>query len=409
MTTGTSVPLSRNRDFQILWTGQAVSMLGSGVTQVAYPLLTLALTGSAAYAGLVVTIETVVYLAATLPAGVIADRFDRRAIMVGSDLVRAVLLGGLGALVLSGHATVWLVVTVAGLASVFDGLFLPASQGAAKQIVPPEQMSTASAFAHSRAGVAMVAGPPLGGWLFTVGRAVPFLADAVSYLLSGISLLFIRTRFQKDRTATAEPVWKGATAGFRFILRTPILRSMMGWAILINIVMAGVPIIMIADADERGADDRVIGLMLTITGVGMLAGGLLAPLILRLIKPSPLLYATVWTMPPCLAAMVFLPWPLALGAAFGLTVLLVAPLNALFAGYLAVMTTDAMQGRVMAALAFTVQGLRPLGPIALGVVFDRAGGSWAFAIGAVLAALAALFSLDKSVRHLPAQEELAAE
>lgn len=385
-------------------------MLGGGVTQVAYPLLTLAITGSAAYAGLVVTVETLVYLLATLPAGVVADRFDRRVIMVGSDLVRAVLLGGLGVIVLTGHVTVWMVVTVAAVASVFDGFFLPASQGALKQIVPAEQMSTASAMEHSRSGVAMIAGPPLGGWLFTVGRAVPFIADAASYLVCGLSLLFIRTPFQRgDRGAKREPVWKGATAGFRFILQTPILRSMMGWAILINIVMSGVPIIMIADAEKRGADDRVIGLMLTITGVGMLAGGLLAPMILRLVKPSPLLYLTVWTMPPCLAAMAFLPWPPALGAAFGLTVLLLAPLNSMFMGYLAVMTTDAMQGRVMAALAFTVQGLRPIGPIALGVVFDRAGGPWAFGIAAVVAALAAAFTLDRSLRHLPAQHELAVE
>ncbi|MHB1527359.1 MAG: MFS transporter [Candidatus Dormibacteria bacterium] len=93
-------PLRRNRNFQLLWVGQSLSALGSNVSDLAYPLLVLALTRSPLKAGLVGTFYLMAQMAFRLPAGAIADRVNRRALMLASDLVRLLALGGLGVAVL---------------------------------------------------------------------------------------------------------------------------------------------------------------------------------------------------------------------------------------------------------------------------------------------------------------------
>ena len=94
-------PLRRNRDFQLLWAGQVVSTLGSRVSTVAFPLLVLAVTGSAAKAGLTVFAETLPLMALVLPAGAVVDRYDRKWIMLVSDAVRAVAMASIAAALLA--------------------------------------------------------------------------------------------------------------------------------------------------------------------------------------------------------------------------------------------------------------------------------------------------------------------
>lgn len=401
------VPLTRNRDFQILWTGQALSALGTTLTQIAYPLLMLAVTGSAAYAGLLTALEMGVFLLATLPAGVIADRLNRRAIMITCDLARAVLLGGLGLLVLRDMAPIWLILAVAALSSVFDGLFGPAVGAAAKRIVAPGQMAAYSAFAQGRSAAAAMIGPPVAGLLFTLGRAVPFLADAVSYVVGAVAAAFLRTRFTPEPAGT-EPLWKGATAGVRHLWGTPILRAFGLWGVVINMAFAGVPLLLIARTEATGASGTTVGLVITIFAAGMLAGAFASPLVLKRVKPTHLVYACAWSAPVGLALVALIPWPLAMGAVIGVIALTVPPLNALVTAYMTVMTPDRLQGRMFAANMLFAQGLKPLGPLLLGVVYDLYGGGWAMGAAAGLAAVAAVFILDRHLRRLPRPEELAA-
>ena len=404
------LPLRKNRDFQILWTGQAISVLGTTVTQIAYPLLVLALTGSAAYAGLVGTLEMVVFLLATLPAGVIADRYNRRVIMIACDAGRALVLGGLALLVFTGHAEIWHIVLAATLSSVGDGLFGPAARGARKQIVPASQLSTAAAAQEGRGAAAIMVGPPLGGWLFSVARGVPFLFDAATYLVGAVSLLFIRRPLQAERgTEHAEPLWKGSAEGFRFILKRPVLRALIAWAIIINMGFAGVPIVLIAAAKSRGANDSVVGAMIMIMGIGMLLGAVATPRMLKLLSPSALVYLCAWFTPLGLAVLVLIQSPILLGVMVGVIVFFVPPLNSMLGGYAGAMTPDALQGRVGAATSLGAQGFKPVGPLLLGVVYESFGPGWALGTAALIAAVAAAFTLDKDVRGLRRPEEVAVE
>jgi MFS family permease len=194
-----AVPLRRNREFALLWGGEAVSALGSQLSLVAYPLLVLAATGSPAKAGVVGFARSLPIAVLALPAGMLADRLDRRRLMVGCDAVRALALASLPVALLAGSVPFALITLVA----LVDGTGFVATyvteRGAVRRLVPPEQLGEAVARNESRSFAAMLAGPPLGGVLFGLGRTVPFAVDAVSYALSAASKLAIRVDFQGPR------------------------------------------------------------------------------------------------------------------------------------------------------------------------------------------------------------------
>ncbi|HEX2160021.1 MAG TPA: MFS transporter, partial [Actinomycetes bacterium] len=109
----TAVPLRRNRDFLLLQAGQLLSGVGTQSGLIAYPLLVLALTGSAAKAGLVAFARALSSTVLALPAGVVADRWDRRRLMIAADVIRGILI--LGLMLVRGPEQVWLAYVVLGI------------------------------------------------------------------------------------------------------------------------------------------------------------------------------------------------------------------------------------------------------------------------------------------------------
>nr|BFE82900.1 hypothetical protein GCM10020093_055010 [Planobispora longispora] len=176
------VPLRKNIRFQLLWLGSAVSQLGSELTRLAMPLLVLALTGSPGLAGVVAGVRTVAFLLTQMPAGVWVDRWDRRRTLLAAQGLQAAVSALLAALVLAGRAQAWHFVALAafdGLCAAFTG---PARDTAIRGIVPVGQLHTAYAQEEARTHAAGLIGPPLGGLLYGLGRAVPFVVDALTFL-----------------------------------------------------------------------------------------------------------------------------------------------------------------------------------------------------------------------------------
>jgi Transmembrane secretion effector len=230
-----SQPLWRNRDFTILWSGQAVSTLGSSIPQIALPLLVLALTHSPAQAGLLGALQFVPYLLLSLPAGVLLDRWNRKTVMLLCDAGRALALGSLPlvVLVVGQPLTLLHIYLVAVTDGTFFVFFNLAESSALPHVVPAPQVATATAQNHVREATSVLVGPPLGTLLFTLGQTVPFLVDALSYLASVISLAFIRTRFQVRRSAHrghdgAKPHHLGAELreGVAFLTHHRLLRTL---------------------------------------------------------------------------------------------------------------------------------------------------------------------------------------
>ncbi|HEY6016816.1 MAG TPA: MFS transporter, partial [Gaiellaceae bacterium] len=172
--------LGRNRDFVLLQAGQLLSSAGSSFTSVAYPLLVLSLTHSPAKAGLVSFVRLLPSPLLGLLAGAAADRWDRRRIMLAADAVRALAIGAL-AIVVFTDPVYWVIAAVAFVEGSGDPFFFACHSGAVRNVVPPEQVPAAIGIQQGRSAAVGIVGPPVGGALFGVARALPFAADAVSY------------------------------------------------------------------------------------------------------------------------------------------------------------------------------------------------------------------------------------
>lgn len=186
------VPLRRNRTFQVLWIGGAASALGSSVTALTLPLLILAVTGSPALAGIASTCQLAAMVLVGLPAGVWVDRLDRRRIMVACEALRLATLTVFAVVVLTDAVAFWHVVALAVVNGGASAFFGPAHATAVQAVVPEAQLRSAYAQNEARGHAGSMAGPPLGGFLFTLSRWVPFLVDAATYLVSLVCVLLAR-------------------------------------------------------------------------------------------------------------------------------------------------------------------------------------------------------------------------
>src|SRR5882724_591447 len=213
----------------LLQAGQLLSNAGTQSTSIAYPLLVLAVTGSAAKAGVVAFARTLPAAVFALPAGLAADRWNRKWLMLAADGVRVLAIGGLVAAILLHAVPYWAIVLVAFIEGVGAAFFSVAYTGALRAVVPTRQLPSAAGAQTGRQAAVQLAGPPLGGALFGLARALPFLVDAASYAFSTLSLLAMRTPFQEERepdpagtlpTALAIPSTDSVVHGYR-IAMTP--------------------------------------------------------------------------------------------------------------------------------------------------------------------------------------------
>src|SRR6266516_4352757 len=190
------VSIWRNRDFMLLWSGQAVSLIGTGISQTAFPLLVWGLTHSAAQVGFVGGLGTLPYVFLSLLAGALIDRWNRKRVMILCDIGRALNLASVLIALVFGQLTViqlYFNALTEGTLFVFFNL---AEVACLPRVVAKEQLPAATAQNEATQGITALLSPLLGAALYSLRQALPFLADAVSYVGSVVSLLFIRTEFQ---------------------------------------------------------------------------------------------------------------------------------------------------------------------------------------------------------------------
>jgi MFS family permease len=386
-------PLRRNKGFRMLWIGQLLSDTGTEIAMLAYPLLILALTGSAVLAGVVGTARAITRLCLQLPAGALSDRFDRRLTMIICDIMRAVLLALLGVLIVL-HLASWPVVLVV---SVIEGgagtIFDPAATIALPGIVPDEQLEQAWAATEARTYGASLAGPALGGVLFGLGRAVPFLADAVSYGVSAGTVSRIRGRFRPKKPVQRKALWREVADGLQLVWRVPILRAVVIQAPLVNFAFTGVIFTITLALRQHGTSTAVIGLVQAAIAAGGLAGAVVAPRLQGRLRLGTL--ATAITLAGALlfgAAALLIPSPLV--AAPVATALLLAPAaNAALVAVMLRSTPDEMRGRVTNTVVMVAMALAALAPLIAGLLVQHTSGAWAMGAFAATMAIAAVLCL----------------
>ena len=387
------VPLRRNAGFRMLWIGQVVSDTGTDVALIAYPLLILALTGSAALAGVVGTVRLVVQIVLGLPGGALTDRFDLRLTMITCDTIRAAVMALLVALILL-HMASWPVVMVV---SVIDGganvLFDPSATAALPAIIADSQLEQAWAATEARSYGASLVGPALGGLLFGLGSAVPFLADSFSYLASVGTVSRIRGRFRPERSGEQKSIWHEIAEGLRLVWRNQLLRAAVIMAPLINFAFTGVIFTITVALRQHGVAPGIIGLAQAGIAAGGLAGAIAAPKLQGRLPVWQLMIAlTVAATGLFVVAALVLPSPLvALPVA---APLLLAPTAnaALFAAMLR-STPEDMRGRVNSTMIMMATGLAALSPLTAGLIVEHVSAQWALGTFAVTVGVAAIMCI----------------
>lgn len=399
--------LSRNREFALLWSGQTLSALGSQVSLVAYPLLVLAVTGSPAKAGVVGFAKSLPIALFALPAGAIADRVNRKRLMVTCDCVRALTLATFAIVLMSGAAPYALIVAVAFIDGCGFVVSYVAERGAMRQLVPPEQLRDAVAANESRTFGAMVVGPPLGGLLFGLGRAVPFVFDALSYAASTASMLAIKSQFQEPRGDIAPGQIR---EGIHWLWERPFFRVCSLLFAASNPIFTGLYLVAVVLAKQHGASSALVGAMLGIAAGGGLAGALLAPTLVRRLSPRLVLIGENWMIALSMPWLLVAHNALVLGAIVAAAELITPVTNAFVVSYRVALAPDRLQGRVQAASTLISFSAAWLGPLLIGLLLEHAGSTVAVLTlsgwGLILAAFA---TSSRAFRNPPATAHTAAE
>jgi len=398
--------LRRNRDFLLLQAGQLLSSLGSSFSSVAYPLLVLSLTGSAPQAGLVSFARLLPSPLFGLVAGALADRRDRRAIMLAADAVRAAALTAL-ALLVALNPVFWPIPLLAFLEGTGDTFFGASSYGATRAVVPTAELPAAVSVQQARTASVGIAGPPIGGALFGIGRAVPFAADAVSYACSFVSLLAMRTPFQQARAQHRAPLRAQLAEGFRFLWGQPFLRATAFLYAVGNFTIPAFLFVLVVVARGHGLTGGEIGLLLALFSAFVLIGSFLSPLARRRLSVRAIVLAELYAG---IAVLAYVVWPsvYVLAAALLPQAIVLPITDSVVISHRIAMTPDRLLGRVEAVRTTLARTAQPLGPLAAGLLLGALSGRATVAVLAVLTVgLALAGTASRTLRTPPVLAEVA--
>jgi MFS family permease len=399
-----SSPLRRNRDFLLLWTGGATSLVGTRVAAVAYPLLALSLTRSPASAGVLVFVGRLPWFLFTLPAGVLGDRVNRKRVMLVWDAVAAAAMVSVAAALALSNLTLGHLFVAAFLEGTAFIFIHVAEPGALKQIVPPDQVPDAVAGSAARDSTASLVGPPLGGFLLEASRVFPFLVNAGSYLVSFGALLFTRTPFQEpNRRDERTRMLRDIREGIMWLWAHPFLRASLLLVGVGNFFTSGLTFILIIVVKQQTGSSGLVGIMLALLALGGLVGSIAAPRLRQVVGGRLIVVGYNWVAAVITLPLVgFMPDAVALGAVFAVLMFFGPLWNAVVDGYRISIVPDRLQGRITSVDALFAFGPVPLGPLVAGVLLESVGStSSVFTFGAIMLVVAVIGSTSPALREGP--------
>ncbi|MET8262287.1 MFS transporter [Micromonospora sp. NPDC005205] len=398
--------LLRHRDFRLLWTGQTVSSIGSNVTTVALPLVAVAVLDAGTFQVAVLTAAAwLPWLLIGLPAGAWVDRLPRRPVMVACDLFRALLFLSVPLAAALDRLTVWhllLVALSAGVARVFfetaDQVYLPV-------LLRPEQLPEGNAKLHAAQTASYVVGPGVAGLIAQlIGAVTALLLDAISFLVSAVCLLRIRTVEPRVRRVDqSRSLRRDIAEGLRFVARDPYLRVLTVFGAASNIGLTGYQAVLVVFlVRELRLEPGLVGGLVGVMSAGGIIGALLATTVARRCGTArAVLIAAALTGPPALliplaAPGVGLAWPALGGLLIGLGV---AIGNVVKGAFRQTYTPHHLLGRVTVSMHLLNYGTIPLAAVLAGAIGARYGVETAIVVMTAWLALTPLILLVGPIRR----------
>ena len=419
--------LLRQRGFRLLWVGETVSQLGNAMAVVGVPLVAvLVLHASTFVVGVLTAAGWLPWLIIGLPAGAWVDRLPARLVMIGCDVISAVLYGSVPVAAWAGVLSTGLVVAVQLLGGAASVLFMTAYQVYLPSLVQPEELIEGNTKMQGSASAAMFAGPSLAGLVAQlVGAATAVLCNAVSFVVSAVCLLGARPQGRPKpaparRAGLRRTGVRGAAvdrAGLRreiadgllLVLRDPFLRQLSVFWAVANLALTGYAALLVLFLVRVvGLTPGAVGLLAAIPGVGGILGAVLTGRITaRLGTARALVLSTLCAVPFGLLIPLTGPGPrlafYVTGSLLAYTGIAVG--NIIIAAFRQSYSPPGMCGRVTATMRFLIFGTSPVGALlggSLGTWLGVRDALWLLLGAAALSGTLLLTRALTASRDLPA-------
>jgi MFS family permease len=394
----TFASLQRHRNYRLFFTGQVVSLAGTWMQDTALPWLVLNETHSPIAVGLLIFCRYVPFAILGLPAGVLADRFDNRGLMIVTQSASMAVAIALGVLTLSGDPALWavyLLATLGGTATILDA---PNRHALTYRLVGRDELPNAVALNSSFFNAGRIVGPAAAGVVIaTIGISACFLLNAASFLAVLVALLAMRTAelFPLDRGDTPLESRGAIREGFRFVLGTPRLALLLAIALVVSLTFNLRVLLPLLAGRTLDAGPQTFGVLWACFGLGALAGALYA---------AGLAIASWRTLIAGLggysvALLVLSPLHTVLGAGVLLFAIGICFTiwGASSQSILQLTAPDRLRGRVLSIYLFVLTALMPVGSILAALLVDVGGTELALAVSG-LAGLTATVVAVRRVR-----------
>lgn len=382
----------RHRNFRLFFTGQLISQIGNWLTLIAQTLLVLELTGSGIALGLLAAAQFGPVLLLGAFAGLVADRSDKRKLLIVVQTFAMAQSFALGALAFMDSPPVWAIYLVAafgGLATAFDN---PARRSFVVEMVPETEVTNAVSLNSALMTGARIVGPALGGVLVaTVGFGWAFWADGLSYIAVLVGLRLIDPG--RLRAAPAQPRGKGQVrAGLRYAMSMPELRvPLVMMAVIGTLAFNFSTVLPLFTTRDLGGTELTFSLLMSVVSVGSLAGALASArrkdVSVHLVSATAVAFGASMLL---LAIAPNQPVAFLIGVAMGASSITFMTTST---AIVQLRADPSMRGRVLALQAIVFLGSTPVGGPIVGAISERFGARWALTLGAVATIGAGVYGL----------------
>ncbi|MEO6941830.1 MAG: MFS transporter [Terrimesophilobacter sp.] len=364
------VPLGAS--FWKLLTSAGLSNLADGVFKLALPLVAIRYTQEPVLIAGLTLVLTLPWLLFALQAGALADRLDRRKIMLAANIARAILLAAVVILVVVGIESIWVLYAVALCIGTTETLYDTSAQSILPQIVDRSQLSRANGRLYAAEMTAnQFVGPPLGGILVAAGAVVAFAVPAALWIIAVGMLFLVRGNFRIERSEPAS-MRSEIMVGVRFLWNNRVLRTLAFMTGVFNLTSSAVFAIFVlyavGPASAMKLTDAQVGLLFTTTAIGSLAGSFLAERIERVIGRSRSLIVAMLGGAVLIVTPAFTTDPFIIGAAFLVGGLCIVLWNVVAVSLRQTIVPDRLLGRVNSGYRLLAWGTMPLGAALGGVL-----------------------------------------
>ncbi len=358
--------------FWTLWSSAGFSNLADGVMKVALPLVAVRYTDSPLLIAGLAFAFSLPWLLFALTAGALADRLDRRRLMIGANVARAALLAALTIAAVAGAGSIWLLYVAAVCVGTAETVYDTSSQSILPQLVGRDALSRANGRLYAAELAAnQFIGPPLGGFLVAAGVGLAFGAPVALWLVAIGLLLLLRGSFRADHAGTTT-IRADIAEGLRFLWSSTLLRVLAfmvgGFNFASNAMFTVFVLYAVGPASPMGLDDPAYGLLLTASALGSVLGTFLAEGAERLLGRSRALTVSIAGSVLTVATPAFTTSPWVIGAAFFVGGVTVAIWNVITVSLRQRVTPHRLLGRLNSAYRLLAWGTIPLGAAVGGIV-----------------------------------------